>query len=475
MSGILHEHSSFFDLAFRILDIAIVVLVSIALQFLYPEKNYQLLLKTFLIYGSALTLFIFPFFKLYRSWRGVSLFTEFKALFLAWFCVLLAFNLFILVMANEAQRQVLWPYGLLRIKLFWVWAGFIPAIMAGMRILLRNTLHLFRRMGRNRKSVVIIGAGDLGRRVCATIKKNAWLGYRVSAFFDDNKDLQGRKVDDVLVPGTIDDLVPYMNGYNIDVVFIALPMDNKRRIKDIMQGLNDTTVDVFLVPDVFNLYMISMSLTELAGLPVININNTAINTCKGCILKWFEDYILTCVILVFISPVFLLIALAVRLTSPGPVFFKQRRYGFNGESFVVYKFRTMAVCEDGDTIIQAGRRDPRVTSLGVFLRRTSLDELPQFINVLQGHMSIVGPRPHAVAHNEMYRKLISSYMLRHKVKPGITGWAQINGWRGETDTLEKMEKRVEYDLFYITHWSVWLDIRVMVVTIFKGFIGKNAY
>jgi putative colanic acid biosynthesis UDP-glucose lipid carrier transferase len=172
----------------------------------------------------------------------------------------------------------------------------------------------------------------------------------------------------------------------------------------------------------------------------------------------------------------LVIAIAIKMTSKGPVIFKQDRYGLNGKRIKVYKFRSMTVCDNDDTVIQqASRFDIRVTKLGLFLRRTSLDELPQFINVLQGRMSVVGPRPHAVAHNEQYRKLIKGYMWRHKMKPGITGWAQINGWRGETDTIEKMKKRVEYDLEYIRRWSVWFDLKIVFLTVFKGFVDKNAY
>jgi putative colanic acid biosysnthesis UDP-glucose lipid carrier transferase len=192
-------------------------------------------------------------------------------------------------------------------------------------------------------------------------------------------------------------------------------------------------------------------------------------------LKRLEDLVLGSLILLLISPFMLAIAIAVKLTSPGPAIFKQRRYGLNGEVIEVWKFRSMSVLEDGGHVPQAQKNDPRVTRLGAFMRRTSLDELPQFINVLQGQMSIVGPRPHAVAHNEQYRKLIHGYMLRHKVKPGITGWAQVNGWRGETDTMEKMEMRVKYDLDYINNWSLWLDLKIIVMTAFVGMRGKNAY
>ncbi|EIV7826318.1 exopolysaccharide biosynthesis polyprenyl glycosylphosphotransferase, partial [Escherichia coli] len=185
--------------------------------------------------------------------------------------------------------------------------------------------------------------------------------------------------------------------------------------------------------------------------------------------------VISSIILIFISPILLIIACLIKLTSPGPIIFKQTRYGMDGKPIKVWKFRSMSVMENDNKVIQATKNDIRITKIGRLLRRTSLDELPQFFNVLFGGMSIVGPRPHAVAHNEQYRNLIEGYMLRHKVKPGITGWAQINGWRGETDTLEKMEKRVEFDLEYIREWSIWLDLKIIFLTIFKGFINKSAY
>ena len=193
------------------------------------------------------------------------------------------------------------------------------------------------------------------------------------------------------------------------------------------------------------------------------------------VVKRFEDFVLSLFAIILTSPIMFIIAVAVKLTSLGPVIFKQKRYGLDGKEIKVYKFRSMTVCEDGADVPQAKRCDSRITPFGAFLRKTSLDELPQFINVLQGRMSVVGPRPHAVAHNEQYRKQIRSYMLRHKVKPGITGWAQVNGWRGETDMLAKMENRVKDDLFYIENWSLWFDIKIIWLTVWKGLVNRNAY
>jgi putative colanic acid biosynthesis UDP-glucose lipid carrier transferase len=214
---------------------------------------------------------------------------------------------------------------------------------------------------------------------------------------------------------------------------------------------------------------------NLGGLPIVSVFDTPMNSPLDGISKRIEDLILCAIILPLIAVPMLLIGIAIKFTSPGPVIFKQLRYGINGESIKIWKFRSMTVCENSDVIKQVTVNDARVTPLGGFLRRTSLDELPQFLNVLQGSMSVVGPRPHAVAHNEFYRKQIQGYMLRHKMKPGITGLAQVSGCRGETETIDKMEARIHYDLDYIRHWSIFLDLKIVVLTIFKGFVGDKAY
>ncbi|HGZ2381863.1 TPA: undecaprenyl-phosphate glucose phosphotransferase [Escherichia coli] len=257
-------------------------------------------------------------------------------------------------------------------------------------------------------------------------------------------------------------------------VYIAMQMCDGARVKKLVHQLADTTCSVLLIPDVFTFNILHSRLEEMNGVPVVPLYDTPLSGVNR-LLKRAEDIVLATLILLLISPVLCCIALAVKLSSPGPVIFRQTRYGMDGKPIKVWKFRSMKVMENDKVVTQATQNDPRVTKVGNFLRRTSLDELPQFINVLTGGMSIVGPRPHAVAHNEQYRQLIEGYMLRHKVKPGITGWAQINGWRGETDTLEKMEKRVEFDLEYIREWSVWFDIKIVFLTVFKGFVNKAAY
>jgi putative colanic acid biosynthesis UDP-glucose lipid carrier transferase len=274
--------------------------------------------------------------------------------------------------------------------------------------------------------------------------------------------------------GTLADLVSLARRGEVDYVYIALPTREDERILQLINDLADTTASVFVVPDLFIFQLNQARWTDFGGLPIVSIYESPFEGMNGT-LKRIEDVVLSSLILLVVALPMLVIAAIIKFTSKGSVLFKQRRYGLNGKVVEVWKFRSMSVSDNGVTVTQAQRSDPRVTPFGAFLRRTSLDELPQFINVLLGDMSVVGPRPHAVAHNEQYRGLIPGYMLRHKVKPGITGWAQINGWRGETDTLDKMQRRVECDLEYMRNWSLWFDLKIVALTVVKGFTSKNAY
>ncbi|MFY8088508.1 MAG: undecaprenyl-phosphate glucose phosphotransferase, partial [Rubrivivax sp.] len=257
-------------------------------------------------------------------------------------------------------------------------------------------------------------------------------------------------------------------------VYITLPLGSQPRIVELLEELQGTTASIFFVPDVFGISIIQGRLQDLNGVPVVGMCETPF-TGTNQLVKRLEDIVLSAIILLIIAPVLLVLAIGVKMSSPGPVIFRQRRNGLDGEEITVYKFRSMRAMDNGPVVKQATKDDPRITRFGAFIRRTSLDELPQFINVLQGRMSIVGPRPHAVAHNELYRKLIKAYMVRHKVKPGITGWAQVNGHRGETDTVEKMQARVEYDLEYLRNWSLWFDLQIIARTVKLVFFDRNAY
>ena len=293
-------------------------------------------------------------------------------------------------------------------------------------------------------------------------------------FYDDRSDDRFSYVAKSEYAGKVSTVIEKVKNNEIKDVYIALPMVAKDRIKDAILQLSNSTVDAYIVPDLYT-YKLSVSQISRIG----NVHTFSIFSSPfeglGAVTKRIEDIIIGSLITLLILPVLCIVALGVKLSSPGPILFKQDRYGLGGKNIKVWKFRSMKVMENSEIVTQATKNDPRVTRFGRFIRRTSLDELPQFINVLQGSMSIVGPRPHAVSHNEEYRVLVDNYMVRHKIKPGITGLAQINGYRGETDTLNKMEKRVEYDLKYLQNWSFSLDIKIIFSTVFKGFVSDTAY
>jgi putative colanic acid biosynthesis UDP-glucose lipid carrier transferase len=325
-----------------------------------------------------------------------------------------------------------------------------------------------------RKVAVIAGANELGRRLAIRLREEPMLGLRVAGYFDDRAPGRLSNLPAGENLGSLEALADYCRTHRVDVIYIALPMASQPRILKLLDVLRDTTASIYFVPDIFVFDLIQARVDSIGGLPVVAVCETPFTGLDG-VMKNLSDFVLAFLILVMISPLLLAVAIGVKLSSPGPVLFRQRRYGLDGRKIVVYKFRSMTVAEDGDVVRQATRNDARVTRFGAFLRRTSLDELPQFINVLQGRMSIVGPRPHAVAHNELYRKLIPGYMIRHKVKPGITGLAQVNGLRGETDTVDKMKARVAYDLEYLRHWSLLLDLQIILKTVLVVLRKQNAY
>lgn len=414
---------------------------------------------------------------IYGSWRTASLRDEFGQVVLNWLIFVIAFVLcaFLLKISATYSRLVIVA-----------WFALVPVGLMAFRAALRTALHQARRMGFNARTVAIVGTGRQAKEFIKALDGAQWMGLRLVGVYDDSQSPQHQEEESLdstgsplvlaryPVRGSIGDLITLARKGGVDFVYIALPMRQERKILELVNALADTTASVYYLPDLFLSDLLHSKLVSVAGLPMVSVYESPFFGSSGWI-KRFEDLVLGSMILLLIAVPMLAIAVGVKLSSPGSVLFRQRRYGLNGEVVEVWKFRSMTVVEDGDHVPQAKMHDPRVTPFGAFLRRTSLDELPQFINVLQGHMSIVGPRPHAVAHSEQYRRLVHGYMLRHKVKPGITGWAQVNGWRGETDTVEKMRKRVEYDLEYVRNWSLWLDLKIVGLTIVRGFRGPNAY
>jgi len=325
-----------------------------------------------------------------------------------------------------------------------------------------------------RRTALVVGAGPLGHKVAQMLKGRKAFGHDFVGYLEDREPHRCPEVTHRHLLGRLDDLPRLITERGIKDVYVTLPLSQQPRILRLMGQLQDSAATVYFVPDVFGVNIIQGRMHNMDGVPVVGLLESPFIGVNG-LVKRTSDFILAALILLLIAPLLAVIAIGVKATSPGPAIFKQRRHGLDGEEITVYKFRSMTTMDNGPVMQQARKNDPRITPFGAFLRRSSLDELPQFLNVLQGRMSIVGPRPHAVAHNEQYRQLIKSYMVRHKVRPGITGWAQVNGCRGETDTLGKMAKRIEYDLEYLRNWSLLLDLKIIARTAGVTWFDKKAY
>lgn len=464
--GILQPRHSKLVVFTRLMD-TVALTLSLWLSVWLYEVSWQEQHTLMLGCGLGLFVFVAQFNDLYRSWRGAGFWQEIVPLWLTWLVVImcLLFLAYTTKTSAEYSRRIVIS-----------WFILTPVILTVWRAGLHLTLGLLRQHGLNTRSLAIVGARDLGVRLAHIILKAPWMGLKPVGFYDDRSKAGSRpfSTEPLQIVGNLDTLLEHARAGKIEMVYITLPMRAEKRVQELIAKLADTTASVYMVPDFFMFDLLNSTWTTIGDLPAVSIYETPFYGVDGWV-KRIEDLILASLILLAIALPILIIAIAIKCSSPGPVLFKQRRYGLQGQMIEVWKFRTMSVCEDGDEVTQATQYDPRNTPLGAVLRRTSLDELPQFINVLQGRMSIVGPRPHAIVHNEQYRKLINGYMLRHKVKPGITGWAQINGWRGETQTLDKMKSRVEHDLAYIRNWSLWLDLRIIALSLFKGFGGRNSY
>ena len=428
---------------------------------------------------------IFPLFSLYHSRRGRDIRSEVRMTVYAWLLIsLLVVGIAYITKTSHLFSRLWW--------MIWISNGALLLILY--RASLRALLKRLRKNGYNIRNAIIIGSGNLGRFVAGRIKDSELAGINVIGVFDDDLSAD-QEIEGIPVLGSIEQAIALIKSgnvnsiesealianelamklRNIDHIFIVLPLAKENRIRNILDSIDQSTATVHYVPDFFGHQLLNQSIDEFAGVPLISLNDSPMDGSNLWIKSTF-DRLVACALMAVLAPVLLLIALAIKLDSSGPLIFKQRRYGLDGREFVVWKFRSMTVCEDNSKkLFQATVNDPRVTRVGRILRKTSLDELPQLFNVLEGTMSLVGPRPHAVAHNEEYKSLIKGYMWRHKVKPGITGLAQVNGWRGETDVLEKMEKRVEYDLKYINSWSMWLDVKILFKTLITVPFQKNAH
>ncbi len=427
-----------------------------------PEYNYAAIGGGILFYICAQAT------GLYRPNQGGTIGKMVRRVWMAWgaaFLVVLAIAFATKTSADHSRRVIM------------TWAIFAPISLSVWRAIVELIAQEAHSRGYNVHRAAIVGASELGFQLARSMQASPWMGLKLVGFYDDRSADRINKGSNqaVKIEGGFEQLLMAARKGEIDHVYIALPPRAEPRIAELVSRLSDTTASVHLAYDFGGFDLLRAQWSNVGEIPVMSVVENPFYGVDG-ILKRLEDIVIGSFIMLLIAVPMAAIAIGVKLSSPGPVFFRQRRYGLNGEVVKVLKFRTMTVCEDGDKVVQATKNDQRITKFGGFLRRTSLDELPQFLQVIDGTMSIVGPRPHAVAHNEAYRSQIQGYMLRHKVKPGITGWAQVNGWRGETDTLEKMEKRVEFDLDYIRGWHLGFDLRIIFLTIRQVLVGdKNAY
>ncbi len=402
--------------------------------------------------------------KLYRSWRGQGLFAELPSMAGAFGLIFGLTILYAVAMKLPVNLSRLW---------WMLWFGLTLAGGATTRVIARRLASVVRERGMDLRTAVMVGGGADARRIVEALGRQKGAGIRVLGWFDVPG--LGGNLQEAPRLGDLAQLTDFVERHHVDQAWITLPMSAERDIARILDALAYSTADIKFVPDLLGLRLLNHSVEQVAGLPVINLRASPLDG-DARLLKAVEDRVLAALILLLIAPLMAAIAIGVKLSSRGPILFRQRRHGLDGKIIDVWKFRSMRVHEEAHgQVTQATKHDARVTRFGAFLRRTSLDELPQFFNVLQGTMSIVGPRPHAVAHNHHYKNQVQLYMQRHRVKPGITGWAQVNGLRGETDTLDKMSNRVEHDLFYMQNWSVWLDLRIVAMTVVGGFLGRNAY
>ncbi len=465
--GLLKEYSRAISMMTRCLDMMTVFAAGwLAYLIRFDEVSVSSSYLGAMAIALLMTPIVFSFLNIYASVRGDGFIKHIITLFQA-VCLLglIMAGLSYFTKSGDTFSRI-W---------FACWMGFTFILLVLLRCTLLLFLRFMRSRGLNERRVIILGAGELGIKFADTVQQALWTGFRIVTFMDDQAESKPALINHIPVIQTPDNLSQYLTTHAIDEIWLALPLRDEERVKAILFELRHHTITTRFVLDIFGLDLLNHSLTDVAGFPVLNIRSTPMMGVNR-LIKAIEDRMLAAIILTLISPILFIIAIVVKFSSKGPIFFKQQRLGWDGRVIKVYKFRTMHEhAEEEGRVTQATMNDKRITPVGLFLRRTSLDELPQFINVLQGRMSIVGPRPHALAHNELYKETIHTYMQRHHVKPGITGWAQVNGWRGETDTLTKMQKRVEYDLYYINNWSLGFDLKIIFLTLFRGFFSRNAY
>jgi putative colanic acid biosysnthesis UDP-glucose lipid carrier transferase len=459
----------------RIIDIAMVALGALIAAAVHNGRWVWLddMQSMSLAFDCLLVVVFFPALGIYLSWRGKPLMDLLFRVSSGWLVVettgvLISFSLH----RSELLSRLWLVY----------WAGAAIVLLMVSKTLVYTVLKGLRREGFNHKGVAIVGSAPYGKFLIEQMRSRPEAGFSPLVVFDEDSATDpyqdadvAQAIEGVPVERDFAAMIQLLRQRAIRELWLALPISKEKTIHRFVSELRNDFVNIRFIPDVRSLTLFSQPMVDLLGVPAINLAASPITDLRVLPKRVF-DRLFALGALAALSPLLVVIAVMVKLSSPGPVFFRQKRKGIDGNQFEIYKFRSMKVhVETAGKITQATRRDPRITAVGAFLRRTSLDELPQFINVLRGEMSVVGPRPHALEHDDIYKDLVKGYMHRYRIKPGITGWAQINGYRGETDRIEKMMGRVKLDLYYMQNWTFWLDLKIVVLTLWKGFVGSNAY
>ncbi|WP_233849315.1 undecaprenyl-phosphate glucose phosphotransferase [Paraburkholderia sp. HD33-4] len=459
----------------RIIDIAMVALAAVLAAAVHSGGLVWLddMQSMSLAFGCLLVVVFFPALGIYQSWRGKPLYDLLSRVTGGWLMVEVTGVLISFSVHRADSLSRLW-------LVYWALASIVLLVVT--KVIVYSILRGLRREGFNQRAVAIVGGAPYGRFLIEQMQGRPEAGFTPVVVFDEDGTVNpyedpdaAHEVAGVPVERDYQRMIELVRQRAIRELWLALPISKEKAIHRFVMDLRNDFVNIRFIPDVGSLTLFNQPMVELLGVPAINLAASPITDLRVLPKRVF-DSLFALGALLALSPLMLAIALMVKLTSPGPVLFRQRRKGIDGREFEIFKFRSMKVHkEEAGKITQATRRDPRITAVGAFLRRTSLDELPQFINVLRGEMSVVGPRPHALEHDDIYKDLVKGYMHRYRIKPGITGWAQINGYRGETDRIEKMMGRVKLDLYYMQHWTFWLDLKIVVLTLWKGFAGSNAY
>ena len=459
----------------RIIDIAMVALGAVLAAALHNGKWLWLddMQNVSLAFDCLLVVVFFPALGIYQSWRGKPLMDLLFRVCGGWVMVETTGVLISFSLHRSDLLSRLW-------LAYWAVATIVLLIVT--KTLVYTILKGLRREGFNHKAVAIVGAAPYGKFLIEQMRIRPDAGFSPVVVYDEDAAIDPYQdpdaveaIEGVPVEREFATMIQLVRGRAIKELWLALPISKEKTIHRFVMELRNDFVNIRFIPDVRSLTLFSQPMVDLLGVPAINLAASPITDLRVLPKRVF-DRLFAFGALTALAPLMLVIAVMVKLSSPGPVFFRQKRKGIDGNQFEIYKFRSMKLhAETAGKITQATRRDPRITAVGAFLRRTSLDELPQFINVLRGEMSVVGPRPHALEHDDIYKDLVKGYMHRYRIKPGITGWAQINGYRGETDRIEKMMGRVKLDLYYMQNWTFWLDIKIVVLTLWKGFVGSNAY